>query len=102
MTLLSLKEPPAVSKDPLEMDLLNTLTLKFPVTREALITAQKSDFSLAKCFSSMSKTLNPYFLEDGVLMVAGNPNQVVPLAPLCPIPAFGEPFEHVIMDCVGP
>lgn len=29
-------------------------------------------------------------------------NQTVPPAPLCPIPAVGEPFEHVLVDCVGP
>ena len=34
--------------------------------------------------------------------VAGKPNQVIPVAPLKPIPAVGEPFEHVIVDCVGP
>ncbi|KAK7926200.1 hypothetical protein WMY93_008510 [Mugilogobius chulae] len=32
----------------------------------------------------------------------GKPNQVVPPAPLRPVPAVGEPFEHVIVDCVGP
>ncbi len=32
----------------------------------------------------------------------GNPNQVIPPAPLVPIPAIGEPFEHVIIDCVRP
>ncbi|KAJ8251227.1 hypothetical protein GJAV_G00218690 [Gymnothorax javanicus] len=34
--------------------------------------------------------------------VVGKPNQVVPLAPLCPVPAVGELFEHVIVDCGGP
>uniref|UniRef100_A0A671UCI0 Gypsy retrotransposon integrase-like protein 1 n=1 Tax=Sparus aurata TaxID=8175 RepID=A0A671UCI0_SPAAU len=34
--------------------------------------------------------------------VVGKPNQVVPPAPLHPIPAVGEPFEHVLVDCVGP
>lgn len=34
--------------------------------------------------------------------ITGKPNQVVPPAPLCPIPVLGEPFEHVIVDCVGP
>lgn len=34
--------------------------------------------------------------------VVGNPNLVVPPAPLFPITAFGEPFEDVIVDCVGP
>ena len=32
----------------------------------------------------------------------GIPNQVVPPFPLHPIPAIGEPFEHFIIDCVGP
>ena len=32
----------------------------------------------------------------------GKPNQVIPPAPLCPIPVMGEPFEKVIVDCVGP
>lgn len=34
--------------------------------------------------------------------VSGKPNQVIPVAPLKPIPVMGEPFEHVIVDCVGP
>uniref|UniRef100_A0A671WFH3 Gypsy retrotransposon integrase-like protein 1 n=1 Tax=Sparus aurata TaxID=8175 RepID=A0A671WFH3_SPAAU len=34
--------------------------------------------------------------------IVGKPNQVVPPAPLHPIPACGEPFEHVLVDCVGP
>lgn len=29
-------------------------------------------------------------------------NQPVPTAPLQPVPAVGEPFEHVLVDCVGP
>lgn len=37
-----------------------------------------------------------------VCQVSGKPNQSVPLAPLCPIPAVGEPFERVLVDCVGP
>lgn len=34
--------------------------------------------------------------------VGGKPNQAVPPALLVPIPAFGEPFSHVLTDCVGP
>ena len=34
--------------------------------------------------------------------ISGKPNQVIPAAPLKPIPVIGEPFEHVIVDCVGP
>ena len=34
--------------------------------------------------------------------ITGKPNQVVKPAPLQPIPAIGQPFEHLIIDCVGP
>ncbi len=34
--------------------------------------------------------------------ISGKPNQTIPHAPLVPIPVLGEPFEHVIVDCVGP
>lgn len=34
--------------------------------------------------------------------IIGKPNQVIPPAPLVPIPVLGEPFEHVVVDCVGP
>lgn len=37
-----------------------------------------------------------------VCQIAGKPNQVVSPAPLNPIPVLGEPFEHVLIDCVGP
>ena len=34
--------------------------------------------------------------------LVGKPNQNIPQAPLHPIPAFVEPFSHIIIDCVGP
>lgn len=34
--------------------------------------------------------------------VVGKPNQVVPPAPLHPVPAVGEPFDYIFADCVGP
>ncbi len=37
-----------------------------------------------------------------VCQYAGKPNQVIPPTPLIPVPVIGEPFEHVIVDCVGP
>ena len=37
-----------------------------------------------------------------VCQVVGKPNQKVPQAPLHPIPAIGEPFDRVLIDCVGP
>ncbi|XP_027128228.1 uncharacterized protein LOC109142602 [Larimichthys crocea] len=37
-----------------------------------------------------------------VCQIVGKPNQKIPPAPLHPIPAIGEPFEHILIDCVGP
>ncbi|KAK0147995.1 Retrovirus-related Pol polyprotein from transposon 412 [Merluccius polli] len=37
-----------------------------------------------------------------ICQVTGKPNQLIPPAPLQPIPVMTEPFEHVILDCVGP
>ena len=34
--------------------------------------------------------------------MVGKPNQIIPKAHLQPIPAFGEPFSRIIIDCVGP
>ena len=37
-----------------------------------------------------------------VCQLSSKPNQVISPAPLHPIPVMGEPFEHLIIDCVGP
>ncbi|KAL2076463.1 hypothetical protein ACEWY4_027927 [Coilia grayii] len=37
-----------------------------------------------------------------VCQLTGKPNQSIKPAPLHPIPAVGQPFEHLIVDCVGP
>ncbi|KAI2661490.1 Retrovirus-related Pol polyprotein [Labeo rohita] len=34
--------------------------------------------------------------------LVGKPNQTIPVAPLKPIPVIHEPFERLIVDCVGP
>ena len=34
--------------------------------------------------------------------MVGKPNQIIPKAPLPPIPAVQEPFSRIIVDCVGP
>lgn len=34
--------------------------------------------------------------------MVGKQNHLVPPVPLQPIPAIGEPFERVFVDCVGP
>lgn len=37
-----------------------------------------------------------------VCQVVGKPNQIIQPAPLYPVPMVFEPFEHIIIDCVGP
>ena len=37
-----------------------------------------------------------------ICQLAGKNNQSIKPAPLCPIPSVGKPFEHIIIDCVGP
>lgn len=37
-----------------------------------------------------------------VCQITGKPNEIIPPAPLCPIPVVEEPFQKVIVDCVGP
>jgi len=37
-----------------------------------------------------------------ICQVVGKPNQTIPVAPLKPIPACGEPFNDILIDCVGP
>ena len=37
-----------------------------------------------------------------ICQVAGKLNQTIPSAPLYPIPVVCEPFEQVLVDCVGP
>lgn len=37
-----------------------------------------------------------------VCQLTGKPNQGIKPAPLQPIPAVSEPFERLIVDCVGP
>ncbi len=37
-----------------------------------------------------------------ICQMTGKPNQKVPLAPLQPIAVVTTPFEHLIIDCVGP
>lgn len=50
----------------------------------------------------MKKNVAEYCRTCHTCQVTGKPNQVIPPAPLVPIPVIGEPFENVIVDCVGP
>ncbi|KAL1275958.1 hypothetical protein QQF64_035581 [Cirrhinus molitorella] len=51
---------------------------------------------------SMKSSVSAFVRSCHICQVAGKPNQVIPQAPLQPIPVIGEPFERLILDCVGP
>ncbi len=50
----------------------------------------------------LKKDVAKYCRTYHVRQVAGKANSALPPAPLYPIPAVGEPFDRVIVDCVGP
>ncbi len=50
----------------------------------------------------MKSDISAYCRSCHVCQLTGKPNQRIPPAPLHPIPVLGEPFEWIIMDCVGP
>ncbi|KAL0172150.1 hypothetical protein M9458_032461, partial [Cirrhinus mrigala] len=51
---------------------------------------------------SMKSSVSAFVRSCYICQLAGKPNQVIPQAPLQPIPVIGEPFERLILDCVGP
>ena len=50
----------------------------------------------------LKKEVADYCRSCHTCQLMGKPNQVIPPAPLHPIPVMGEPFERVLVDCVGP
>ncbi len=50
----------------------------------------------------VKKSVSAYIKTCHTCQVIGKPNQVIKVAPLCPVPDVSEPFNHLIIDCVGP
>ncbi|XP_066971749.1 uncharacterized protein [Macrobrachium rosenbergii] len=50
----------------------------------------------------MKSSVKRFVNECEVCQVMGKPNQIIPEAPLNPIPAIGEPFSELVIDVVGP
>lgn len=59
---------------------------------------------ILRCFfwPGLKQDVREYCKTCHVCQVSGKPNQTVPPFPLYPIPVVAEPFERVIVDCVGP
>ncbi len=50
----------------------------------------------------LKSAVSEYCRSCHVCQLAGKPNRAIPNAPLHPIPVLSEPFERIIIDCVGP
>ena len=50
----------------------------------------------------MKRKITKYYKTCHSCQMVGKPNQIIPPAPLKPIPAVEEPFSRLIVDCVGP
>ena len=50
----------------------------------------------------LKKDVMEYCRSCHVCQMVGKPNQVIPPAPLQPIPAVDEAFSNILIDCVGP
>ena len=50
----------------------------------------------------MKKHVQEYLKTCKICQLVGKPNKVIPPAPLQPIPIVSEPFEKIVVDCVGP
>ena len=57
-----------------------------------------------RCFfwPGLKRDVQQYCKTCHFCQISGKPNQTIPPFPLYPIPVVTEPFERVIVDCVGP
>ena len=61
------------------------------------------DRVLRYCFwPRLKRDISAYIKTCHTCQLTGKPNQSIKPAPLCPIPVVEQPFEHLIIDCVGP
>ena len=88
-------------EDGLDYDLVKIAVLR---AYELVPEAYRQKFRILKHFfwPKLKTSVAQYCQTCHSCQVTGKPNQVIPPAPLCPIPVMNEPFSHVIVDCVGP
>ncbi|KAJ0033824.1 hypothetical protein NQD34_000931 [Periophthalmus magnuspinnatus] len=65
---------------------------------------RKTYLSLLRHFfwPRVKRDVSAYIKTCHVCQLTGKPNQTIKPAPLQPIPAISEPFEYLLIDCVGP
>ncbi|XP_066962336.1 uncharacterized protein [Macrobrachium rosenbergii] len=53
-------------------------------------------------WTKMKKDIARFCKSCHICQLTGKPNEIVPKAPLIPVPSIGEPFQHILIDVVGP
>ena len=66
--------------------------------------SRKTSDKILRCFfwPDLRKDVAKFIKTCKICQHGGKPNQVIPKVPLCPIPIVEEPFQRIIVDCVGP
>ena len=106
---------PLVASAADEWRVLNQIVIPMPYRDEILRLAHDHHFAGHLGINKTSDRILRHFFWPGlksdvarhcktchVCQVTGKPNQLIPPAPLQQIPITSEPFERVILDCVGP
>lgn len=85
-------------------DLFRAGVLKTAHDRSGHFGVRKTYLHVLKHFfwPHAKKDVASYIRSCHVCQLTGKPNQKIKPAPLQPIPAVSEPFEYLIIDCVGP
>ena len=80
------------------------LVLKLSHDQSGHLGVKKTYYRILQYFfwPKLRKDVAAYIKTCHTCQMTGKPNQVIKPAPLHPIPAIGQPFEHIIIDCVGP
>ena len=82
----------------------NVLSMAHETALSGHLGVNKTYYKILEHFywSKLRKDVSEYCRTCHTCQVVGKPNQKIPHAPLCPIPAFDEPFSRILIDCVGP
>ena len=79
-----------------------SLAHESPMAGHGGVTKTLTKLSRHFFWPGMRKSVKNYCQSCHVCQIVGKPNQKPAKAHPKPIPAFGEPFARIVMDCVGP
>ncbi len=102
--LLAAEFPSMVGKEHLAAMRKSDPTLDWLTIYQAVLPVNKTFQRISKHFywPGVKSAVSNFCRSCDVCQRAGKSNQTVPKAPLNPIPVIGEPFEKLLIDCIGP